>query len=124
MIALPAAIGMMLVADPLIAVMFNDSSVTDADMSTATLTTIYLVASLPMIGIAQMYARAFYAIGDYRTPAWMSFWLLILNSILDVVFVIGLDLGVPGFALATTLASMFNAFILRLKFRRFCPDSG
>jgi putative peptidoglycan lipid II flippase len=122
MIALPAAVGMMLVAQPLIDVMLGGSRVTGPDIDLAALTTLCLVASLPMIGVAQLHARAFYALGEYRTPAWMAFWLLLLNLVLDLVLVVGIGLGVYGFAIATTLAATTNAVVLRIRFRRRCPD--
>jgi putative peptidoglycan lipid II flippase len=121
-VAIPAAIGMMLVAQTLIELMFEGEKTTAADLVTANLTTICLVASLPSIGVAQLHARALYALGDYRTPALMSFWLLLLNLILNVVFVVGLGLGVPGLALATSLASMVNALGLRRALALRCPS--
>ena len=125
LVALPAALGMMLVARPLVTVMFGSSAaVTGDDLDTATWTTVCLVAALPTIGIAQLHARAFYALGDYRTPAWMAFWLLLLNLVLNVALVAGLGLGVPGFAVATTLASLVQAAVLRLRLRARCPDGG
>jgi putative peptidoglycan lipid II flippase len=123
LVAMPAAVGMMLVAQPLLDVMLGGSLVTGQDIETAAMTTICLVASLPMIGVAQLHARALYSVGDYRTPAWMAFWLLVLNAVLDIVFVVTLDLGVPGLAIATTIASAVNAATLRHRVRKLCPVS-
>jgi len=122
--ALPAAVGMMLVAQPLIDLMLVNERSTAEDLATANLTTIYLVASLPAIGVAQLHAKALYAIGEYKAPAWMSFWLLLLNLLLNLVFVIGFDLGIPGLALATSIASAINALALRRKVISACPGEG
>ena len=123
-VALPATAGMILVAEPLIHVMFGGSRVSEQNMALATQTTVCLVASLPAIGVAQLHARALYAVGDYRTPAWMSFWLLLLNGVLDIVLVLGFDMGVPAFAIATTVASLCNAVVLRLRLCALCPDGA
>ena len=121
-IALPAAIGMMFVARPLLDLLFEGSDlITQTDLDTAALTTVCLVASLPSIGIALLHARALYALGDYRTPAWMALWMLILNLILNIVLVVALGFGVPGLALATTIASTVNAWTLRLIVKSKCP---
>lgn len=124
LIAVPAAVGMMLVAQPLIELMVGGELTGAEDLATATLTTVLLLASLPWIGVAQLHARALYALGDYRTPAWMSFWLLILNLVLNVILVVGFGMGVPGLALATTIASMINAFALRRKVTTACPGKA
>ena len=122
-IALPAAIGLMLVARPLLELLFEDSPIiSQTDLHTASMTTICLVASLPSIGAALLHARAFYALGDYRTPAWMSLWMLVLNLLLNILLVIVFDLGVPGLALATTIAATVNATALRLILTTKCPS--
>ena len=124
LVAVPAAAGMILVGAPLIDVMFASEQSSAADLATANLTTIYLVASLPAIGVAQLHARTLYALDDYRTPAWMSFWLLLLNLILNVVFVIWLSMGVPGLVLATTIAAYANAFGLRQAVKARCSTNA
>lgn len=121
LVAIPAAVGVMLVAQPLIALIFASDRSTADDLATANLTTIYLVASLPAIGVAQLHTRALYALNDYKTPAWMSFWLLMFNLVLNITLVVILDLGVPGLALATTIASIANVFALRRKTIAVCP---
>jgi putative peptidoglycan lipid II flippase len=123
-IALPAAVGMMLVARPLVQVMFGEQVEAPDKLANTTWTTICLVASLPSIGVAQLHARALYALGDFRTPARMAFYLLLLNVALNLLFVVWLDMGVPGFAVATTLASIVNACGLRARLRQMCPEAG
>lgn len=121
LMALPAAVGMILVAQPLIDLMFASDRSTAEDLATANLTTIYFVAALPAIGVAILHVKALYAINDYQTPKRAAFWLLILNLILNLVFVIGFGLGIPGLALATSIASFINAFVLRRKVTSACP---
>lgn len=54
----------------------------------------------------------------------MSFWLLLLNLLLNLIFVIGFDLGIPGLALATSIAAAINALALRRKVTSACPGEG
>ncbi|MHC4851059.1 MAG: murein biosynthesis integral membrane protein MurJ [Planctomycetota bacterium] len=121
-VALPASLGMMLVAAPLIEVVFQHVEFTAADAYISTWTTICLVAALPAIGVAQLHARALYALNDYKTPARVAVWLLLLNLVLNVVFVLVFDLGVPGLAFATTLCALINAWALRQRLLDLCPD--
>ncbi len=123
-VALPASLGMMLVAGPLIEVVFQHKAFTAADAYVSTWTTICLVAALPAIGVAQLHARALYALGDFKTPARVAVWLLLLNLILNLVFVLTFGLGVPGLASATTLCALVNAWVLRQRFVDHCPDRG
>lgn len=122
LVALPASLGMMLVAAPLIEVVFQYDKFTAADAYVSSWTTVCLVAALPGIGIAQLHARALYALGDFRTPARVAVWLLLLNLVLNLVFVLVFDLGVPGLAFATTLCALINAWALRQRFLDHCPD--
>ncbi len=122
LVALPASLGMMLVAAPLIEVVFQHDKFTAADAYVSSWTTIFLVAALPGIGIAQLHARALYALNDFRTPARVAVWLLLLNLVLNLVFVLVFDLGVPGLAFATTLCALINAWALRQRFLDHCPE--
>ncbi len=122
-VALPASLGMMLVATPLIQVVFQHGRFDAADTYVSSWTTVCLVAALPAIGLAQLHARALYALGDFRTPARVAVWLLFLNLALNVVFVLVFDLGVPGLAFATTLCALVNAWALRQRFLDHCPET-
>ena len=124
LVAIPAAVGVMLVAQPLIELIFASDRSTVDDLTTTNLTTIYLVASLPAIGVAQLHTRTLYALNDYKTPAWMSLWLLMFNLVLNIILVVYLDLGIPGLALATTIASIANVFALRRKTTAACPGQA
>lgn len=122
LVALPASLGMMLIAGPLIEVVFQRGEFTATDAYVSTWTTICLVAALPSIGIAQLHARALYSLKDFRAPARIAVWLLLLNLMLNVVFVLAFDLGVPGLAFATTLCALLNAWALRRRFLDHCPE--
>ncbi len=112
-LAVPAAVGMIVVAPDLIDVTFVHGQFKAEDAPDTIWTSIALVAGLPMIGAAQLYARGFFAMGDTKTPARVAGWLVLLNFALNLLFVLGLGLGVAGFALATTVCASINAVTLR-----------
>lgn len=117
-LALPATAGMILIADDLIAVAFQHGRFTAEDAETAALATALLVLGLPAIGLSQLYARAFFALGDTRTPARVAATLVVVHLGLVLVFVLGLEIGVAGFILATTCTSVLNAGWLLALLRR------
>ncbi len=123
LVAIPASVGMFLVAAALIQVVFASEQFTMQDTLIASSTTGYLVASLPFIGASHLYARSLYALGNYRTPAWMALWLLLFNVALNLILVLGFGMGVEGLALATTISAAINALGLGRAFRRMCPSN-
>jgi len=56
--------------------------------------------------------RAFYAINDTLTPLLVGGSTIIINILLSIVFYKMTNLGVAGMALAYSLASAVNAFLL------------
>lgn len=116
-LALPATVGMALVASPLIELVFVGGRYTSGDAVDTGWTTIALVAGLPALGVTQLYARALFAVGDTRSPAKISAWFVLLNLAANLLLVLGFGMGVPGFTLATTLCSYGNALALRRALR-------
>jgi putative peptidoglycan lipid II flippase len=58
-------------------------------------------------------APAFYAKRDFWTPTLASMWSVLVNLVLNLLFVFGFHLGGASIAVATSLASFFNmAFLL------------
>lgn len=62
-------------------------------------------------------APAFYALGEYKTPARGALLAVVLNSALNTLFIFGFHWGPESVAYATSLASVFNVLYLfgRLK---------
>ena len=113
MLAVPAAVGLAMIADELLLVAFQHGHYSAEDVPTTRWTTVMLVAGLPAIGSAQLQARALYALGDTRTPALVSAWLVVANVVLNLVLVGVCGFGVPGLTAATSACAFANALILR-----------
>lgn len=113
MLAVPAAVGLAMIADELLLVAFQHGHYSAEDVPTTRWTTVMLVAGLPAIGSAQLQARALYALGDTRTPALVSAWLVVANVVLNLVLVGVFGFGVPGLTAATSACAFANALILR-----------
>ncbi len=69
LVTLPASCGLIVLGNEVVQLLFAGGKFTADDVGPTVLTTSCLVAGLPFIGLAQLYARAFYAVGDNGTPA-------------------------------------------------------
>lgn len=121
LVTLPAATGLIVLGPDVVAVLFQGGAFGPDDVAPTTLTCSCLVAGLPFIGLAQLYARAFYAVGDAATPARIAMRLVGANVALNVVLLVTTTLGTAGFALSSSICALANAALLARRFRRHAP---
>lgn len=66
------------------------------------------------------------AIGDSRTPLYFLIFSSLLNVVLDLAFVLGLNAGVAGVAWATVISQIVSALLcvgyMLKKYPKLCPD--
>lgn len=117
LVTLPAACGLIVLGDDVVRVLFQGKKFTEADVWPTVLTSSCLVAGLPFIGLAQLYARAFYAVEDNRTPARIAMWLVGVNAVVNLVLVLTTPLGTAALTLSSSLSAFANAAILSRRFR-------
>jgi putative peptidoglycan lipid II flippase len=130
LIGLPATLGLMLLAKPLVFTLFQyeQFSAHDADMAARSLMA-YSVGLLGFIGV-KVLVPGFSARQDLRTPARYGVYTVAANGLLSVGLV---SLAAPfgwghaGLALATALAAIFNTALLLVKLLReriYRPEPG
>ncbi|MCX8506392.1 MAG: polysaccharide biosynthesis C-terminal domain-containing protein, partial [Alphaproteobacteria bacterium] len=116
-LTLPAMVGLIVLAHPIIQVLFERGAFT----ATATLATsqvlIGFVVGLPAYCLIKLFTPAFFARNDTKTPVRVGAMTVAINIALNLGF-IGLGMGVIGIALGTALASWMNLAILILILRR------
>jgi putative peptidoglycan lipid II flippase len=117
LISLPAALGLMLMADPLNATLYQYGRFSDFDTHMAALALAALSAGLPGFMLAKILAPAFYARQDTRTPVRAAIYTLLANMLLNVVLVTPawythLVGGHALIALSSALAGTLNAALL------------
>jgi len=117
LIALPAALGLLLLASPLLATLFGygEFSLHDTEMSSLSLMAYAL--GLPAFIYIKVLAPGFYARQDTKTPMKIGVKAMIANMFLNLLFVIPMvmmELEGPhtGLALATSCSAYMNAFML------------
>ncbi len=115
-LALPASIGLILLREPLVQVIFERGSFTDASTRMVTWALLFYAAGLLAHSTLEVLARAYYALHDTLTPVAVSVGGMLLN--------VGLSLWLTrlfsarglmphgGLALANTLATFLEMAVL------------
>ena len=122
-IALPATFGLMLLAQPILASLFQYGAFAESDTLMASMSLMAYSLGLPAFILIKILANAFYARQDSRTPVRIGIISMAVNMLLNVIFVL-LFLNyteIPahvGLALATTGSAYCNAGLLALALRR------
>lgn len=110
LLGLPAALGMALLSDGLVATLFNYGKFSAADVEqTRVAVMAYSVGLVGMLAV-KILAPGFYAKQDIRTPVKIAICVLIFTQVLNVVLVP--RLAHAGLALAIGLAACANALAL------------
>jgi len=131
-IGVPSAIGLAILAGPMLVTLFQYGAFDLHDVEMARLSLI--AYSLGLLGfiLVKVLAPGYYARQDTRTPVRIGIIAMVANMVLNVVFVVPMvvwDVPGPhaGLALATSLAAFLNAGLLYRGLRRngsFQPKSG
>jgi putative peptidoglycan lipid II flippase len=125
LLALPAAVGMAALAEPLIATLFHYGKFSAAAITTSALPLMAYSAGLVGIILVKTLAPAFYARQDIRTPVRIALGVLIATQLMNLVFVP--RMAVAGLALSIGLGACLNALFLYTGLRRrkfFVPHPG
>jgi putative peptidoglycan lipid II flippase len=125
LLALPAAVGLAALAEPLIATLFNYGAFNAHAVSAATAPLMAYAAGLLGIILVKILAPAFYARQDIRTPVKIAVGVLVATQLMNLVFVP--VLGVAGLALSIGLGACINASFLFTGLRRraiYVPHAG
>ena len=126
-LALPSAVALAIISEPLIASLFQYGKFTAAD---TLMTQRALIAySLGLVGIilVKILAPAFYAQQNIKTPVRIGLVTLLATQAMNVLFIFVIPLAHAGLALAIGLAACLNAGLLYWQLRKrdmFQPQPG
>ena len=126
-LALPSAVALAIISEPLIASLFQYGRFTAAD--TAMTQRALIAYSLGLVGIilVKILAPAFYAQQNIKTPVRIGMLTLLATQAMNVLFVFVIPLAHAGLALAIGLAACLNAALLYWQLRKremFQPQPG
>jgi putative peptidoglycan lipid II flippase len=117
---LPAAVLLFVLAEPIVQLLFQYGEFTAAATERAAWALRCLAPALPGYSLVLILARAFYALGDIKTPVRISVTCLGINLVLALVLVNQFESGLRqgAFGIANTISSTLNAALLWRALRR------
>jgi putative peptidoglycan lipid II flippase len=117
LILVPAMVGLFLLGDPAIRLLFERGSFTAADTARTYAVLVSYSFGLLAYGWDYLGVRACYALGRTSIPIVGAVASMAVNAVLDAVLV-G-PLGAPGLALASAIAGAVDAVVLFVFLRRY-----
>jgi putative peptidoglycan lipid II flippase len=111
-----AAILLVVLAEPIVRLIFQHGRFTDASTARVAFALMCLAPGLVAFSTVNILARAFYALGDTQTPMKISIACLLVNLILAAALVEPLRQG--GLGLANTVTSVCNVSLLSFALRK------
>lgn len=108
--ALPAMVGAILLAEPIIGGLFGHGAFELAMISPTAQVLMAYAVGIPAFVLAKVFQPAFYAANDPKTPLKISLVTVAFNLVASLILM--QVLGVAGLALATALASWLSVVIM------------
>lgn len=122
LIAVPAAVALLLLAQPILVTLFQYGAFRPADVAMAAMSLQAYCLGLAAFMLIKVLAPGFYARQDTATPVKIGIVAMVANMLLNVAFVLPLmhyyNAGHVGLALATSVAAWLNAGLLWRGLRR------
>jgi len=117
LITIPTMAGLILLAEPLVGVLFERGKFSASDTLAVSQTVCGFAFGLPAYVLTKVFVNAFFARQDTKTPIIIATVSIVVHLLLNFVFLYSLNCF--GIALATALSSWFNViflgFLLALK---------
>lgn len=110
LLALPAALALVFLATPLLTTIFYYGEMREFDIQQMTYSLQAYGVGLMAFMLIKILAPGFYARQDTKTPVKVGIWAMVVNMLLNLALIF--PFAHAGLALATSLSSFFNAFML------------
>jgi len=124
-VGLPSAIGLYVLAGPILATMIKHGAFNTFDVVMTTKSLRAFTLGLPAFMLIKILASAFYSRQNIRTPVKIAAVAMVVNLLLNIALIFPLQHA--GLALSTSIASIFNAaclFILLWREGIYSPNQG
>lgn len=110
MLNVPATVGLLVLAVPIVRVIFERAAFTAADTAATAAALQFYAIGLVGYSVVRIASPVFYALGRNRTPVVVSVATVLVNAALNLALV--RVMGYRGLALGTSIAALFNATLL------------
>ena len=132
LIAVPAALGLLLLSQPILSTLFQYGEFNTHDSYMSSLSLMAYSLGLPAFILIKVLAPAFYSRQDTKTPMKIAVKAMIANMVLNILFVVPMvfyNYEAPhvGLALATSASAYMNAGMLFFALKRqdiYQPKKG
>jgi len=119
LLTIPAAIGLIILAQPIISVIYEHGRFTpEATRQTAGALQFYAIG-LAAYSAVKVLAPAFYALDKRYLPMMVSIFSIAINFLLNWFFMFKIGLGHRGLALSTSLVALTNFLLLYIMMRKY-----
>ena len=116
LVAIPASIGLFLLAEPVVAALFEHGRFGSSDVAMTARSLRAFAIGLPAFMLIKVFASGFYGRQNIRTPVRVAGIALLINTVLNLILI--WPLAHAGLALATSIAAYCNCSILYYLLRR------
>lgn len=116
-LTLPAAVGLALLAEPVIGMLYERGAFTAADTAQTALALQGYALGLAAYACIKVMTPTFYALDVPRVPVAVSLGGIVLNICLNTLFIWHLGLGIVGLPLSVSLVALLNMAQLALSLR-------
>jgi putative peptidoglycan lipid II flippase len=110
MLNVPATVGLIVLAGPIVALIFEHGAFTEAHTAATAAALAFYAPGLAGYSAVKIAVPAFYSLRESRTPVVVSAVTVLLNVVLNVSLVRAM--GFTGLALGTAVSAIFNASTL------------
>lgn len=131
LIAIPAALALIIIAEPLLYALFQYGETTPKAMEMASMSLRAYSVGLTAFMLIKVLASGYFSRQDTRTPVKIGIIAMVSNMVMNLILVVPLhflwQIGHVGLALATSLSAFVNAGLLYRGLRRekvYRPGSG
>jgi putative peptidoglycan lipid II flippase len=110
MLNVPATVGLMVLADPIVALIYERRAFTPYDTASTAAALMFYAPGLLGYSAVKIASPTFYSLRDSRTPVLVSVLSIVANLAINLILV--RVLGYRGLALGTASAAILNAVVL------------
>lgn len=107
---LPASVGLILIADPVVRLLFQHGQVTEHDASLIVLSTRFYAAGIWSYALLHIINRAYYALQDSKTPLYASILNIVVNLSVELPLI--WVMGEAGMAIGTLVSFCLQSLIM------------
>lgn len=117
LLTIPSSVGLLLLGESMIGIVYQHGRFLAYDTHQTSVALSFYALGLAGYATVKLLAPAFYALGDARTPMFVSLASVAVNTIAAIGLVYKARMGYPGLALSLSLVSTFNAVTLAVFIR-------